>query len=163
MSKENKSYTIVPLCERRDMAERAAEWYHGKWGIPLEAYTESIEASFLHEAGSVPSWYVALDENERIIGGVGMIENDFHRRPDLTPNVCALYVEKDMRNNGIAHSLLDRAREDAGRAGIEKLYLITDHIGFYEKCGWEYLFDIEENSGDTARMYCADTIRSGEA
>ena len=38
---------------------------------------------------AVPQWYVAI-ENGRIIGGLGVIENDFHMRVDLTPNVCAV-------------------------------------------------------------------------
>ena len=38
----------------------------------------------------VPLWYVAMEE-ARIIGGLGVIENDFHDRKDLAPNVCAAY------------------------------------------------------------------------
>lgn len=32
--------------------------------------------------------------------------NDFHDRKNLTPNVCALYVEESCRNQGIADKLL---------------------------------------------------------
>ena len=32
-------------------------------------------------------WYLCLDGN-RIVGGMGVIENDFHDRKDLCPNVC---------------------------------------------------------------------------
>ena len=28
---------------------------------------------------------------------MGVIENDFHDRKDLTPNVCAVYTEEDCR------------------------------------------------------------------
>ena len=45
----------------------------------------------LEEKGPVPQWYMALD-GERIIGGMGVIENDFHDRKDLAPNVCAVYT-----------------------------------------------------------------------
>lgn len=30
---------------------------------------------------------------EKFIGGMGVIENDFHPRKDLAPNVCAVYTE----------------------------------------------------------------------
>lgn len=51
-------------------------------------------------------------KNGKIIGGCGVIENDFHDRPDLSPNVCAVYTEKDYRGNGIAGALLEKAASD---------------------------------------------------
>ena len=52
------------------------------------------------------SLFIAMEEN-RIIGGLGVIENDFHNRKDLAPNVCAVYTEKDRRCNGVAGALLN--------------------------------------------------------
>jgi hypothetical protein len=37
-----------------------------------------------------------------IIGGLGVIENGFHDRKDLTPNACAVYTERERCGNGIA-------------------------------------------------------------
>ena len=37
--------------------------------------------------------------------------------------------------------------------GLSKVYLITDHTDFYEKCGFEYFCPIEENDGEISRMY----------
>ena len=34
-------------------------------------------------------WYLCID-GDRSIGGLGVIENDFHDRIDLAPNVCAV-------------------------------------------------------------------------
>ena len=39
-----KSYAIVSLTEKPEMKEHAAQWFHEKWGIPLYAYLESMEA-----------------------------------------------------------------------------------------------------------------------
>jgi len=99
-------YPIVLLSCRPDLAGRAAEWFHEKWNIPLAAYEESMAES-LTGPGAWPRWYVALD-GEAIIGGLGVIENDFHDRPDLRPNVCAVYVEEPYRRRGLARALLDR-------------------------------------------------------
>lgn len=82
-------YKIVRLTDRPELKEQAARWFHEKWGIPLEAYMESMEEC-LEEKGPVPQWYMALD-GERIIGGMGVIENDFHDRKDLAPNVCCIH------------------------------------------------------------------------
>ena len=102
---------------------------------------------------SVPGWYVAI-ENSRIIGGLGVIENDFHNRKDLTPNVCAVYTEPDKRCQGVAGALLRFVCDDMKAKGIETLYLVTDHTAFYERYGWDFLCMVQSD-GETnmSRMY----------
>ena len=79
-----------------------------------------------------------------------MIENDFHDRKDLSPNVCALYTEKEYRCRGIAGQLLNMVVNEMKRRGISPLYLITDHTDFYERYGWEFLCMVQGN--DEPRM-----------
>lgn len=83
---------ILKLREHSELASEAAEWFHSKWDIPVEEYAGSIQECLTGKS-IVPQWYVAV-ENQQIIGGIGVIENDFHNRKDLTPNVCAVYVEE---------------------------------------------------------------------
>lgn len=136
--------------------EEAAAWFHEKWKVPVEAYRESMEESQRSSSG-VPAWYVVLDEKDQIMAGIGVIANDFHKRPDLTPNLCALYVEEAYRGRGIAKKLLDHACRALSGAGIPKAYLITDHTAFYERCGWEFYGMIEEDDGNPIRMYQRET------
>ena len=143
---------ILKIRDHQEMADKAAEWFHSKWGIPLEAYTQSMHAC-LGGKGSIPQWYVAMDA-DRIVGGLGVIENDFHDRKDLSPNVCAVYVEEEHRCKGIAGSLLDYVCDDMNRLGIDTLYLITDHTSFYERYGWEFLCMVQgDGEPDMTRMY----------
>lgn len=129
-------YSLVPLRDRPDMLQRAAAWFHQKWSVPLEAYRESME-DCLAGKSPVPQWYLAL-EGDRIVGGMGVIENDFHDRKDLAPNVCAVYTEEDRRCQGIAGALLELVCRDMKELGIPTLYLVTDHTSFYERYGWEF-------------------------
>ena len=71
------------------MKERAAWWFHEKWGIPVTEYLESMEECLAGNR-TVPQWYLAVD-GEELIGGAGVIENDFHNRRDLAPNVRSLH------------------------------------------------------------------------
>ena len=77
------------------MIRQTAGWFHEKWQIPLAAYLDSMEECLANADAKIPipSWYMAIKEG-KIIGGLGVIDNDFHNRKDLTPNVCAVYVEK---------------------------------------------------------------------
>ena len=79
------TYEIVRLTDMPQIKEQAAGWFHEKWGIPLEAYLESMEEC-LEQKAPVPQWYLAL-EGDQILGGMGVIANDFHDRKDLTPNL----------------------------------------------------------------------------
>ena len=85
----------------------------------------------------------------------GLIENDFHDRSDLAPNLCALFVQPPHRGRGLARQLLDHIRCDAAQMGVDRLYLVTDHTDFYERCGWQFLTTVHDESGRPERMYTA--------
>ncbi len=121
-------YAYISLRERRQLKDRAAEWFHSKWGVPQEAYLECMEAYLNNETEY--GWYLCLDGN-RMIGGLGVIENDFHDRKDFTPNICAVYTEEEYRCKGIAGHLLDMVVEDLKSKGVTPIYLVTDHTSFY--------------------------------
>ena len=85
-----------------------------------------------------PQWYLAINGG-KIIGGLGVIENDFHERKDLSPNVCAVFVEESARKIGVARALLSLVCNDMKENGIDTLCLLMDFILFYEHCGREFL------------------------
>ena len=45
-----------------------------------------------------------------------------------------------------------------GGFGFSRLYLITDHTAFYERCGWEFLTMVAGEDGQPVRMYTASTL-----
>ncbi len=145
-------YEIIRLTDKPELLPAAAQWFHEKWGIPRAAYLGSMQEC-LARSKPVPQWYMAL-EQDQIIAGMGVIENDFHNRKDLTPNVCAVYTEADRRCLGIAGALLNYVCADMKEKGIDTLYLLTDHTSFYERYGWEYLCPVQ-GDGEPApsRMY----------
>ena len=144
-------YQYVTLREMPEIKEQAAEWFHSKWGVSKEAYLECMNAYLKKETEY--GWYLCLD-GERIIGGLGVIENDFHDRKDLAPNVCAVYTEEAYRDKGIAGKLLNMVVEDMKEKGISPLYLITDHTSFYERYGWEFLCMVQgDGEEEMTRMY----------
>lgn len=145
------NYIIKRISDIPRMKERAARWFCEKWGISRQAYLESMEESI--KGAAVPRWYLALEE-DRIVGGMGVIQNDFHERKDLYPNVCAVFTEEDRRGLGIAGRLLDFVCTDMKNQGIDTLYLLTDHTSFYERYGWQYLCMVRtERRGEMARVY----------
>ena len=144
-------YRYITLREQPETERAAAEWFHDKWGVPAQAYLDCMDGYLAGETEY--GWYLCLDGAD-IVGGLGVIENDFHDRKDLTPNVCAVYVEPTHRRRGIAQRLLDLAVEDQRAHGVAPLYLLTDHTGFYERYGWEFYCMARGDGEDRpSRMY----------
>ena len=144
-------YEFITLREKPQIAETAAAWFSSKWRAPKEAYMECMSA---YLGGNTElGWYLCLCD-ERIVGGLGVIENDFHDRKDLTPNVCAVYTEEEHRCRGIAGKLLNMAVEELKSKGISPVYLLTDHDSFYERYGWEFFCMVQGDGEDEmSRMY----------
>ena len=142
---------FITLRDEPELKDAAAEWFNSKWGVPKQAYLDYMTAYLNRETEY--GWYLCLN-GDRIIGGLGVIENDFHDRKDLTPNVCAVYTEEANRGQGIAGRLLNMVLEDMRSKGISPLYLVTNHTGFYERYGWEF-FCMVQGDGEPGmtRMY----------
>ena len=143
---------IRTLSRYPEWKDQAARWFHQKWGIPLAAYLESMDRC-LEGTTPVPQWYF-VTQKETIIAGLGVIENDFHPRKDLAPNICAVFVEPEYRGRGIAGELLNFACRDMKDRSIGTLYLVTDHVGFYERYGWQFLCMVRGDGEDRdSRIY----------
>ena len=145
------SYQFITLRQRPELKEAAAAWFHDKWAVPEAAYLECMDAYLSGETEY--GWYLCLD-SDQIVGGMGVIKNDFHDRKDLAPNVCAVYTEPAYRGRGIAGRLLDLVVEDCRSKGSSPIYLLTDHTGFYERYGWEFLCLAQGDGEETpSRIY----------
>ncbi len=154
---------IIKIQDHKELVSSAAEWFHQKWDIPKEAYVQSMEEC-LRGTSHVPQWYVVM-QGAQIIAGLGVIENDFHNRRDLTPNVCAVYVEEAYRNRGTAGRMLAFVCDEFSKEGIDTLYLVTDHVSFYERYGWEFLCMVQgDGEEEQSRMYvhCSNARRALE-
>lgn len=143
------NYIFITLRDRPELENTAAEWFSSKWGVPAEKYLKCMTAYL--EGKTEYGWYLCLSDG-KIVGGLGVIENDFHERTDLSPNICAVFTEEEYRGRGIAGRLLDKAVEDLRSHGVSPVYLATDHVGFYERYGWEYVCQVGCCDGES-RMY----------
>lgn len=113
------------------------------------------EDSISHSIGardSLPQWYLLENEGE-LIGCAGLITNDFISRGDLYPWLNALYIEEAHRGNKYPLMLMEKAKQDARKAGFKYLYLSTEHIGYYEKYDFQYIGQGFHPWGGESRIY----------
>ena len=142
---------IIGIREHPEYLDRAADYLSSKWGIAREVYYDCMANSITTDS-PLPRWYLMMEGNT-IIGSYGLIVNDFVSRQDLWPWLCAVYIEESHRGRALGSRLLEHGRREAGKLGFETVYLITGHVGFYEKYGWEHMGECFGISGSTNRMY----------
>lgn len=107
----------------------------------------------------MPQTWVALWSEDRIIGFYQLSEREYITRKDeVTPFITSLFVDPIMRGGlGMGETLLNHARCEAAKLGFDKVYLTTDHIGYYEKyCFREIGLDMYD-WGRPTKLYEADT------
>lgn len=146
---------LVSVREHPEMLEEIIAYFQQHWASEDSrmVYDDCIR-SCIGAKSPLPQWYVLMD-SDRIVACAGLITNDFISRMDLMPWMCALYVEPEYRGHALGAKLMNRCRQDAAKLGFENLYLCTDHIGYYEKYGFEYFAQGFHPWGESSRIYCA--------
>jgi N-acetylglutamate synthase-like GNAT family acetyltransferase len=129
---------VISIREIPDYKDQAIKYFQNKWQSVWPIIYEDCINHSLTTLNPLPQWYL-LEKEGMIIGCAGLITNDFISRMDLYPWVCAIYIDERHRGHNYGSLLIDKAKTDVKRAGFEHLYLCTDHIGYYEKQGFEYI------------------------
>lgn len=150
-------YKIIGIRENKEYLVKAIDYFTEKWGIDRRIYEDCMSNSVTTQS-PLPRWFLML-HNEEIIGCYGLITNAFISRQDLYPWLCALYVEKEYRGKELGSKLLEHGRIEAAKQGYKKIYLCTDHVGYYEKYGWVYIGKGFHPWGEESRIYEHDTIQ----
>lgn len=87
------------------------------------------------------AYYIALDDNDNIIGGIGLAELGFM---DDTAELQKLYLTDAVKGQGLSYELIELVEETALNKGYKRIYLETHTnlkaaIHLYEKCGYKLI------------------------
>lgn len=86
-------------------------------------------------------YYVLLDDDDNVIGGIGFAEFEFF---EDCAELQKLYLTDDAKGSGIGYKLIDLIENKAMEYGYKRLYLETHTnlaaaIHIYEKCGFKVI------------------------
>jgi len=143
---------IISIRENSEYKKIAIEYFQRSWKGVLPIIYEDCISHCINTKNPLPQWYL-LEKEDIIIGCAGLITNDFISRMDLYPWVCAVFIEDKYRGNNYGSLLLEKAKNDAIRAGFEYLYSCTHHIGYYEKYGYKYIGQGYHPWNEESRIY----------
>lgn len=133
---------VAPLVERPDLVEQVSAWGFAEWGHlnpdqTLEQRTARIRGKM--NVDRVPVAFVALDEEDRIVGTASLIFDDLEGDP-RNPWLASVFVPPEHRKKGIASALVRTVEDAARRFGYSRLYLFTSSAPtLYAGLGWRAL------------------------
>lgn len=143
---------IISVRENPEHKDLVIKYFQSKWKSVWPIIYDDCISHSITSNNPLPQWYL-LEKDEEVIGCAGLITNDFISRMDLYPWICAIYIDEKHRGNNYGSLLIDKAKDDAKKAKFKHLYLSTDHIGYYEKLGFEYIGQGYHPWGEESRIY----------
>ena len=86
-------------------------------------------------------YYVLLDDDDNVIGGIGLAEFEFF---EDCAELQKLYLADEVKGSGIGYKMVELIENKAREYGYKRLYLETHTnlaaaIHIYEKCGFKLI------------------------
>ena len=94
-----------------------------------------------------------LVDGENLVSFCSFAEKDDIQPTDLTPWIGWVYTSPEYRGRHCAGQLLAHAEGLAGEAGMQNIYISTNHVGLYEKYGYEFYQMMKDIEGEDSRVY----------
>lgn len=143
---------VISIRKENAYTQIAIEFFQKSWSSVYPKIYEDSIVNCIASNSPFPQWYL-LEKDGKVIGGAGLITNDFISRMDLYPWLCALYINEEYRGKGYSKLLIDTVKKDVKELGFENLYLCTDHKELYEKFGFKYIGDGYHPWKEASRIY----------
>lgn len=87
---------------------------------------------------------IVMTDNEDLMGFVSFVKRDTVAVTDFGPFIATMYVSPDYRGKGLSLDLGKRALQIAEEKNTKEIYILTRHIGLYEKLGFEEVGHIKD-------------------
>ena len=96
--------------------------------------------------------FAAVSENE-IIGFCTFLETDYYPENRYSPWISSIFVDENFRGNKISFLMIEKAIEHAKLWNFSKVYIPSDMVGFYEKCGFRKIDELLNYGGDIDNIF----------
>lgn len=137
-------------------AENKEHWLReikkSDWGAGQYLYQLLSENSLKQKVGETALVLMLVDE-DRLVSFCTFAPLDDIQPTNLSPWIGFLYTFPDYRGHHYAGVLLDYAESIATVMEREYIYISTNHVGLYEKYGYEFYKMEKDIGGESSRVY----------
>lgn len=138
-SSDNKDNWITQM--------KNCDWGAGQW------LGELLETGKLQETVGEGALVPMVTDGDRLVSFCTFAPLDEVQPTELTPWVGFVYTFPEYRGHRYAGMVLDWCESVAAVMGKESIYISTDHIGLYEKYGYDFLQMMKNVGGEATRVY----------
>ena len=96
--------------------------------------------------------FVAMID-EQIVGMASIMKTDYYPLPEIYPWISSVFVTEEYRGHRISGKMIDFANKYAKENGFDRTYIPSEHVGLYEKYGYQYVKDIVNYGNGIDRLY----------
>ncbi len=122
------------------------------WGAGKYLY-ELLKNNELKQLVGENTKVLMLTDGDKLISYCTFAEKDDIQPTDLTPWIGFVYTFPQYRGHRYSGKLLSFAENSAKAEGIDNIYISTNHIGLYEKYGYEFTEIMKDINGEDSRVY----------
>lgn len=142
---------VVDLLQTPHQEALISKIGQGDWGAAKLLAKLLQENTFQKTLGG-GTVYLLMDE-ENVVSFVTLTRQDCIADEILYPWLGFFYTFPAYRGHRYGGQLLEYAANEAKKQGFEQVYLATDHVGLYEKYGFNYLENRIDMYGEDSRIY----------
>lgn len=125
---------------------RQCDWRAGEYLCYL------IDSGRFYDVLGKSSQLFLLCKGDKLLSFCALTERD-RVETDLTPWVGFVYTYPFARGKRLMGTLFEKVKSVAAARGSDTLYLTTDHVGLYEKYGFDFMCMMKEQNGEDTRIY----------
>lgn len=132
-----------------------AEIKKSDWGA-ANFLSELLEKGSFMETLSEPEnkgRLLLLTEGEKLLSFLTLTRQDCIRDMSRMPWIGFVYTFPEFRGQGCCRKLMGYAEKEAALLGWHEVYVATDHVGLYERLGYEYIENVMDVWGEDSRIY----------
>ncbi len=98
----------------------------------------------------------AAVEGEKIIGFCTFLKTDYYPENRYSPWISSIFVDERYRGHRVSHEMIETAVQYARELGFKTVYIPSDMIGFYEKCGFTKIDELKNYAGEFDSIFSRD-------
>ena len=136
---ENKEYWLSQISK--------SDWVAGQYLACL------LRENKLFDLVGENSRVLMLTDGENLISFCTLAKFDDVQPTVLTPWIGFVYTFPEYRGKRLSGDLLGFAEKLAKQDGATNVYISTNHIGLYEKYGYEFFTEAKDVEGEDTRIY----------
>lgn len=122
------------------------------WGAGQYLH-ELLKSEKLKQLVGETTRVLLLVKGENLVSFCTLAEKDDIQPTELTPWIGWVYTFPAYRGKRYAELLLQHAEKLAKADGHQQVHISTNHVGLYEKFGYEFWKTMKDIEGEDSRVY----------